>query len=104
MININDTDYQQSGTEGCVTIQKNTCGPNSWSFSVNSSGWQSGYYNVPKKYDTIVWTRPNQLPFNETYFWVYPDCAQLLTGDVGHKEGLLFRRGRLLDRHCGWTF
>ena len=84
MININDTDYQQSGTEGCVTIQKNTCGPNSWSFSVNSSGWQSGYYNVPLKYYTIVWTEPNQsLPFNMTYFWVYPNQVQpLAVGEV----------------------
>ena len=67
--------YPLSGTFGCVTIQKNRFGPNSWSYPVNLSGYQ------PWKYITEIWEESNYTAtYNTTRFSVYPNQVQPLPG------------------------
>jgi hypothetical protein len=53
--------YEYSGTMGRVTIQKNTCGPNSWSYSANLSG-----FDAPLTYCPRVWEESNPCVRNST--------------------------------------
>ena len=69
---ITPADYRYSGTSGCVTIHRNMCGPNYWSYSVNLSGYHpyriywTQAYEEPKLNATIL------EGFNETSFYVHP--------------------------------
>jgi hypothetical protein len=61
-----------SGLHGRVTLQKNPCGPNFWSYSVNTSGWHYGY-PAPLKYYASVGMAPGITPpYNQTQFFLYP--------------------------------
>ncbi len=73
--------YPISGTFGCVTIQKNQCSPNSWSYFINLSGYH------PQKYWVQVWVQPelNETSlegFNETSFFVSRNQLLSARGEI----------------------
>ena len=57
--------YDQSGTNGYVQIKEGTCGRNSWSFIVNSTGYHNQKYNVNIKDES------NRSTNNWTQFFIY---------------------------------
>jgi hypothetical protein len=70
--------YPLSYSFGCVTIQKNTCGPNFWSYSVNVSGYH------PRKYWAQIWDESNYTAtYNTTNFLVYRDEAEIIVRENG---------------------
>jgi hypothetical protein len=53
--------YEYSGPMGRVTIQKNSCGPNSWSYPANLSGFDAPFTYCPR-----VWEESNPCVRNTT--------------------------------------